>query len=182
MNPDNTLNPNPTPAPTPMPTQPQGLNPQPPVPQPMPPTDPGMATGGMPPQQPQSPAQPAERGMFKGRLNRIGFLLMTVYVLAYSLVTMAIAFLLHGNAVGNIVTILLGLVLVVCIIPVGISVNARRLHDMNQSGWVMLVSLIPFVGFIMLLVYLLVPGTKGPNNYGDVDNRPSTPGKVLFGK
>ena len=48
----------------------------------------------------------------------------------------------------------------------GIAVAVRRLHDVNKSGWMMLVVFIPFVGAIWLLVLLVIEGTKGDNQYG----------------
>ena len=51
------------------------------------------------------------------------------------------------------------------IIP-SLAVAIRRLHDSNKSGWMLLLGLIPFVGFIILLVFYIMEGTSGPNNYG----------------
>lgn len=136
------------------------------------------------PTQPVDPAilQTAQTGMFKGRLNRIGFLLSFAYVLAYFIIPVALEFLLRGNMVANVVTYIFGIVGVVLAIPIGLSITIRRWHDMNQSGWLILLGLIPFVSFILLLIYLFVPGTKTENNYGSIDSRPSTFRKVLFGK
>jgi len=54
-----------------------------------------------------------------------------------------------------------------------IAVVVRRLHDRDMSGWwylgMIVASLIPFVGFIAsiaFLVILLLPGTPGPNRFG----------------
>jgi uncharacterized membrane protein YhaH (DUF805 family) len=54
--------------------------------------------------------------------------------------------------------------LVAMIIP-SVSVSVRRLHDTNRSGWWLLLSLIPFGGFVLLFFYI-IPGTPGPNNCG----------------
>lgn len=51
------------------------------------------------------------------------------------------------------------------IIP-SIAVAIRRLHDTDKSGWLLLVGLIPLVGFIILLVFYIQEGTAGPNQYG----------------
>ena len=63
----------------------------------------------------------------------------------------------------------LGLLLVVfylgIIIP-SLSVAVRRLHDTDKSGWMILISLIPLIGLIVLYWYC-VRGTDGPNQYGD---------------
>ena len=48
----------------------------------------------------------------------------------------------------------------------GIAVGVRRLHDVNRSGGLLFVGLIPLVGWIILLVLAAQEGTKGPNDYG----------------
>lgn len=49
----------------------------------------------------------------------------------------------------------------------GIAVGVRRLHDTNRSGWWMLLALIPFIGAIVLLVFLATAGTSGSNQFGE---------------
>jgi uncharacterized membrane protein YhaH (DUF805 family) len=41
----------------------------------------------------------------------------------------------------------------------------RRLHDIDKSGWWVLINLVPFVGPIILLVFTLLAGTPGLNDY-----------------
>ncbi len=48
----------------------------------------------------------------------------------------------------------------------------QRLHDMNASGWFSLVFLViygvlPGIGMLSGLALLLIPGTKGPNRFGE---------------
>jgi len=47
-----------------------------------------------------------------------------------------------------------------------IAAGVRRLHDTDKSGWWMLISLIPLVGFIVLIVLLCLRGTDGENRFG----------------
>ena len=56
------------------------------------------------------------------------------------------------------------------IIP-GLAVGVRRLHDQDKSGWWLLISFVPYVGPLILLLMMCVPGTAGPNRYGS-DPRP----------
>ncbi len=42
----------------------------------------------------------------------------------------------------------------------------RRLHDLNKSGWLCLVFLIPLVGTIFSIYVMAAKGTQGENNYG----------------
>jgi uncharacterized membrane protein YhaH (DUF805 family) len=48
-----------------------------------------------------------------------------------------------------------------------LALHVKRWHDMNQSGWWQLISLIPVLGgFYVLIVCGFVKGTEGPNQFG----------------
>ena len=42
----------------------------------------------------------------------------------------------------------------------------RRLNDMDRSGWLMLLMLVPFINLILALFLLFAPGTHGRNRFG----------------
>ena len=46
------------------------------------------------------------------------------------------------------------------------SYSVRRLHDMNMSGFWLLVAWIPPIGLVLALMMLFRCGTDGPNSYG----------------
>jgi uncharacterized membrane protein YhaH (DUF805 family) len=48
----------------------------------------------------------------------------------------------------------------------GLSVSVRRLHDLDRSGWWVLLYLIPIVGWIILIIWFCTSGTDGPNRFG----------------
>jgi uncharacterized membrane protein YhaH (DUF805 family) len=48
----------------------------------------------------------------------------------------------------------------------GLAVTIRRLHDLDKSGWFLLLGLVPLVGVILLLVWYCTEGTRGPNRFG----------------
>lgn len=48
----------------------------------------------------------------------------------------------------------------------GLSVAIRRLHDLDRSGWWILLFLIPLIGAIILIVWFCSKGTDGPNRFG----------------
>ncbi|MBM6593646.1 DUF805 domain-containing protein [Microvirga pudoricolor] len=50
------------------------------------------------------------------------------------------------------------------IIP-GLAVSVRRLHDIDRTGWWVLLAAIP-LGNIVLLVFHCQGGTPGPNRFG----------------
>lgn len=52
------------------------------------------------------------------------------------------------------------------VIP-GLAVQVRRFHDQDKSGWFVLLGLIPYVGGLIVLVFMCIDGTRGPNAYGD---------------
>ncbi len=47
-----------------------------------------------------------------------------------------------------------------------IAVQVRRFHDQDRSGWFVLLGLIPFIGGLILLVFMCLEGTNGPNRFG----------------
>ncbi len=47
-----------------------------------------------------------------------------------------------------------------------LGVSVRRLHDTNRTGWWVLISVIPFIGFLMLLFFMLQNSTPENNTYG----------------
>lgn len=55
----------------------------------------------------------------------------------------------------------------------GLAVLVRRLHDQDKSGWFALLYLIPYVGPIVILVFMFIDGTKGPNRFGPDPKDPS---------
>ena len=66
------------------------------------------------------------------------------------------------NLKGGLLTLLFA---VAALIP-SLSVSVRRLHDVGKSGWMLLLWLIPLLGWLYLLYLYLQPGTAGPNAYG----------------
>lgn len=51
------------------------------------------------------------------------------------------------------------------IVP-GLTVAIRRLHDTNKSGWMLLLCLIPLIGSIIVLVFMILDSQPGANQYG----------------
>lgn len=48
----------------------------------------------------------------------------------------------------------------------GLALIARRLHDTGRSGWYYLLAFIPFVGFIIILVFFVEDSKPGENKWG----------------
>ncbi|MDA8385146.1 MAG: DUF805 domain-containing protein [Actinomycetota bacterium] len=108
---------------------------------------------------------------FKGRASRSEYWTFA----AVLWVTLAVLYLL-GSAV-HLFLILMYLLWLAVLVP-GLSLSIRRLHDTGKSGWLVLLGLIPFVGGIILLVFVLLPGDPVANEYGPP--RPSVKELVSF--
>ena len=70
-----------------------------------------------------------------------------------------------SGMVGGVYGPLTVIFLLAIIIP-SIAVQVRRFHDQDKSGWFVLLGLIPFVGGLIVLVFMCLEGTKGPNRFG----------------
>ena len=54
-----------------------------------------------------------------------------------------------------------------------LALGARRLHDINRTGWWLLLWPVPVFGWIVLIVWAIKRGDEGPNKYG-LDPRQTT--------
>ena len=71
-----------------------------------------------------------------------------------------------GGATGLTALAYLGAVYHLAALLPGLGVCARRLHDIGKSGWWFLIVLVPFVGPIVLIVFLCLDSQPGENKYG----------------
>jgi uncharacterized membrane protein YhaH (DUF805 family) len=89
---------------------------------------------------------------FRGRASRSEFWWWALFLfLAYAAVSI----------IGPVVSALFSLVV---LLP-NLAVAARRLHDIDRSGWWQLVMLIPLIGLILMIYWCVQPG-KEPNRFG----------------
>ena len=95
--------------------------------------------------------------VFKGRASKSEFWwFQLIWVVSY------IVMIISNNEA--IAFFCLGIIIFIAI-PL-ISVGVRRLHDTNKSGFYYLLSLIPFIGGLIILFMMIGDGTKGKNQYG----------------
>lgn len=97
---------------------------------------------------------------FTGRAARSEYWYWTLFriLLIGGIVILAVA--AQADALFGLV----GLEALVMLLP-SLAVAVRRLHDVNCTGWLLLVAIIPFGG-LLLFVLACVPGTQGGNKYG----------------
>ena len=77
-----------------------------------------------------------------------------------------------GSGVSSVFLILFIVGILAALIP-SWAVSIRRLHDQDKSGWMILLTFIPFIGWIFALVFAFTPGTEGDNEYGPNPRYPS---------
>lgn len=95
---------------------------------------------------------------FSGRARRSEFWWFFLFQVAVAGVSVVVDELLGSEVTGWLVTI--GLFL-----P-ALAVGARRLHDTGRSGWWQLLLLVPFIGFVALVVLWAQDGGAEPNRFG----------------
>jgi len=72
---------------------------------------------------------------------------------------------LAGIAPGTEYSVLAILYSLAVLLP-GIGVSIRRLHDTGRSGWWLFIALIPLIGSIILLIYMVSDSQAETNQYG----------------
>lgn len=98
---------------------------------------------------------------FEGRSRRRDFWL---FVLMCFLISAAAA-MVEAALLGLLGGALVGLINLFHLVP-WLAASVRRLHDINKTGWWMLLMAIPLLGHLVLLIMQCIPGDKGPNQYG----------------
>lgn len=68
---------------------------------------------------------------------------------------------------------ILSLIVSLGLILPSLGAGVRRLHDINRSGWWLLVGIIPLVGWLVTIYWMIQPGTPGINNYGPAPTVPT---------
>lgn len=63
---------------------------------------------------------------------------------------------------------LIAIYAIAIIIPC-VAMIVRRLHDIGKTGWLILLSLVPCIGAIILFVFEVMDSEKGENKYGVSD-------------
>lgn len=77
---------------------------------------------------------------------------------------------MYGDIISGIIAIPFAIhILFGCIFL--LNVQIRRFHDMNKSGLFALLNIIPYVGWFIVLIMMMVPGTRGDNRYGPDPSR-----------
>ena len=102
---------------------------------------------------------------FNGRARRSEYWYFVLFNMIISFVigfVEGIAGLQTASGLGMIST----LYSLAVILP-SLSVGVRRLHDIGKSGWMILISLLPCIGALILLFWYTQDSQPGSNQYGE---------------
>lgn len=102
---------------------------------------------------------------FSGRAQRSEywwFVLFTVLISVVALILDILLGLTSGIEGDGPIQIFAGLAV---FLP-ALSATARRLHDLDRTGWWCLILVIPIIGSIVILVFTCMRGTDGTNRFG----------------
>lgn len=98
---------------------------------------------------------------FQGRASRQEYWMFQLFNVSIY----GVLLLLATASESNFLSVLMVIYYLGIIVP-SLAVSVRRLHDIGKSGWAILVSLIPFVGGILLLVWSCTDSQPNDNQYG----------------
>ena len=115
---------------------------------------------------------------FDGRIRRIEYFLSGIVggIVTWIAMLLGVGTFIFGassgSAGGSVFGLLIGLAALVASVWFSLAQGVKRLHDLNKSGWLILLMFIPIVNAIFGLYMLFADGTVGPNQYGaDPKNR-----------
>lgn len=121
---------------------------------------------------------------FSGRRNRMSYFLYQLALLAAFFVV-GMLFAARISSLHDPADVGIEMVAIfVLIIPALISswaVSAQRCRDFGWTGWAVLITAIPYIGWIFAIALLFIPGNEGANRYGpdplseDADAVPAAP-------
>ena len=103
--------------------------------------------------------------VFDGRAGRPEYWYFVLFNIIVSFVLGFVDGVLGTVSSGARVGLLGGIYSLAVLLP-SIGVGIRRLHDINRSGWWLLIGLVPLVGWIILIIWAATESDAGPNQYG----------------
>ena len=113
---------------------------------------------------------------FDGRIRRIEYFLSgivggIVFSIAWALgIGTFILGAGMGSAGGSVFGLLIGLAALVASMWFSLAQGVKRLHDLDKSGWLILLMFVPIVNALFGLYMLFADGTVGPKQYGEDPN------------
>ncbi len=97
--------------------------------------------------------------VFEGRARRTEYWMFTLFNILIIVVLSVIERLIGLRGI-------LGSLYMLAVLLPALGVSVRRLHDTDRTGWWLLIGLIPVIGTIILLIFMVLDSQPGQNQYG----------------
>ncbi|MCK9505910.1 MAG: DUF805 domain-containing protein [Porticoccaceae bacterium] len=111
--------------------------------------------------------------VFNGRARRKEYWYFVLFNIIVSVILAVIDGMTGSFSADAGVGILSGIYSLAVFIPTA-AVTFRRLHDTGRSGWWLLMVLLPFIGAIVLLIFMVQDSKPGENRFGPNPKEPAT--------
>jgi len=115
-------------------------------------------------------------GSFSGRARRKEYWLYRleimivgmIFAIPYALLrdTSSTETLPETNSMLAILILVVVAILAVILTVVDLGVTVRRLHDTGRSGWWILIRLVPYIGGLVIFIFMVMDSEPGQNKYG----------------
>jgi uncharacterized membrane protein YhaH (DUF805 family) len=113
--------------------------------------------------------------VYRGRASRPAYWWFVLFLVIFDFALEFIFFLINalggggsGASVGTVAAFILVIIFsffTIYLDLVLLALLVRRLHDIDKSGWWVLIGFVPFAGAIILLIFTLRKGTPELNRY-----------------
>lgn len=100
--------------------------------------------------------------VFAGRSGRREFWMFQIITTGLSLIFWSLV----GNGWIGLFISSMALVGLLGLLVPQVALQVRRFHDQGKSGWFALLNLFPFFGPLIVMIFMLIEGTHGENEYG----------------
>ena len=114
----------------------------------------------------------------RGRIGRVRYLAYSFGSIMAGLLILAVLMGIIAAAAGPAAAFTVYIAGIIALVVVGVLFGIQRLHDLDKSGWLYLVMLIPLVGAFFSFYLIFAPGTKEMNRFGNPPP-PNSGGVVL---
>ncbi|MEA3503287.1 MAG: DUF805 domain-containing protein, partial [Actinomycetota bacterium] len=113
---------------------------------------------------------PKQSGLFsfEGRINRLKYWLNSLIplVIVFLSVIPVIVTAKEGQGASGFASLLM-MAGWAAAIWISLAIQVKRWHDLDQSGWWVLLGFVPYVNIIVMIILGFIKGTVGRNRFGD---------------
>ncbi len=112
-------------------------------------------------------SEPSSIFSFEGRMNRLKYFLYSFLPILIVLIgTVPLLIATKEGSTSNPIFSMIMFVLVIIAVWISLAIQVKRWHDLDQSGWWVLLGFVPYVNVVVIIILWFVKGTVGSNRFG----------------